>query len=137
MAVLPVPTDAELRLDDLDLEWRTCRGSGAGGQHRNKTDSAVQLTHRPSGTTVRVETERSQHRNRALALDALRSRMLDQQQQQHAEARAGARRQQVGSGQRGDKVRTYREQDDVVTDARTGRKARLRDVIKGDIRALA
>lgn len=131
VAVLPEPGHSELKVDPRDLEWSTCRGSGAGGQHRNKTESAVQLRHVPTGTTVRCESERSQHQNRANALATLRARLWQDARESALDGRNADRRSQVGSGMRGDKVRTYRTQDDSVTDHRTGRRASLRDVMRG------
>src|SRR4029079_3002559 len=95
---------------------------GAGGQHRNKTESAVVIKHVPSGLVVRCESERSQHQNRATALMLLRSRLLSARRAQAAGAVATSRRGQVGSGMRGDKRRTLRCQDGVVTDHITGRR---------------
>lgn len=136
VAVLPEPTEVQVRLDPRDLEFQTCRSSGSGGQKVNKTESAVQLTHLPTGLMVRVENERSQHQNRATALALLRARLWAAQQEQQAASRAQDRRAQVGSGMRGDKVRTYRVQDDIVTDHRTGRKARMDRIAKGHLEDL-
>jgi peptide chain release factor 1 len=131
VAVLPEPTDVQVRLDDRDLEYRTCRASGAGGQKVNKTDSAVQLTHKPTGLMVRVETERSQHQNRATALALLRARLWQTQRDAHVAARADDRRGQVGSGMRGDKRRTIAVQRGTVVDHVTGRSWNLRDYLRG------
>jgi peptide chain release factor 1 len=132
VAVLREPTAAEVRVDDRDLEWSTCRGSGPGGQHRNKTESAVIVKHVPTGLQVRCESERSQHQNRANALGVLRARLWEAQQAAADSARAGERKRQVGSGQRGDKVRTVRVQDGIVADHPTDRKIPLRDYLRGD-----
>lgn len=132
VAVLPEPTEAEVRIAPGDLEWATCRGSGAGGQHRNVTDSAVQLTHKPTGLMVRCESERSQHQNRATALAALRARLWERERDRRVNAIASQRRGQVGSGMRGDKRRTIRCQDGVVTDHKTGRTWSLRDYERGE-----
>ncbi len=131
MAVLHEPTDVQIRLDDRDLDYRTCRASGAGGQKVNKTDSAVQLTHRPTGLMVRVETERSQHQNRATALALLRARLWQSQHDSQAAARADDRRAQVGSGMRGDKRRTVAVQRGTVVDHVTGRSWSVRDYLRG------
>lgn len=136
VAVLPVPKASDVRLNDRDLDWKTCRGSGAGGQHRNVTDSAVQLTHKPTGIQVRVESERSQRANRDAARAMLAARLQDAAEQARASARSSERRRQVGSGMRGDKVRTYREQDDTVRDHRTGKTAKLRNVRRGELALL-
>lgn len=136
VAVLQEPEDSALVIPPAELEWRTSRGSGPGGQHRNKTESAVVLTHRPSGLTVRCESERSQHRNRDTALRLLRARLLQAREEGAARSLNAARRGQVGSGQRGDKVRTVRCQDGVVTDHRLGRKLSLEAYLRGDWTAL-
>lgn len=132
VAVMPEPTEAEMPLAERDLDWLFCRGSGKGGQHRNKTDSAVQLTHRPSGVRVRCESERSQGQNKRTALAILRSRLRQMERERSSSTRAGNRKQQVGSGQRGDKRRTIRCQDGQVNDHVTGRKWRLREYLKGE-----
>ena len=131
VAVLAEPTDVQVRLDDRDLEYRTCRASGAGGQKVNKTDSAVQLTHRPTGLMVRVETERSQHQNRATALVLLRARLWQAEREARDAARASDRRTQVGSGMRGDKRRTIAVQRGTVVDHVNGRSWNLRDYLRG------
>lgn len=131
MAVLSEPTDVQVRLDERDLDYRTCRASGAGGQKVNKTDSAVQLTHKPTGLMVRVETERSQHQNRATALALLRARLWQTQRDAQVAARADDRRGQVGSGMRGDKRRTIAVQRGTVVDHVTGRSWSLRDYLRG------
>lgn len=132
VAVLREPTEQEVQLNESDLEIQAVRGSGPGGQARNKTASAIVIRHRPSGLMVRCDTTRSQPQNRATALSMLRAKLLDAKTTAVANATNDSRREQVGSGMRGDKVRTYRSQDDVVTDHRTGKKARLRDVVRGD-----
>lgn len=117
-----VVTDA---LNLADVEITTTKNSGPGGQHRNKTESAVVVVHRPTGERVRVATERSQHTNKASALEILAAK-LDARTKSATSAKINAnRRSQIGSGERGDKIRTYRTQDDRVTDHRTGRGWRL------------
>lgn len=132
VAVLPEPREVELRLDERDLEWRYCRGSGAGGQHRNKTETAVQLTHKPTGLLVRCETERSQLQNKASALALLRARLWERAYCTQEQARVRERRAQVGSGMRGDKRRTIRAQDGTVTDHLLGRCWPLREYLRGE-----
>ena len=132
VAVLPEPADAVVRLDERDLEETTMRGSGAGGQHRNKTDSAVRLVHRPTGLVVRVESERDQSQNRRTARAVLRAKLWELEQARRVGARAADRRAQVGSGMRGDKRRTIRTQDDQVTDHVTGRAWRFKAYARGD-----
>lgn len=118
------------------MEIKTCRGSGAGGQHRNTTDSAVQATHLPTGISVRIESERSQHANKTAALELLESRVTQQVLNQQKCEREKLRKNQVGSGMRGDKIRTIRQQDDTVTDHRTNKKIRYKDYIRGKWRGL-
>lgn len=132
VAVMREPEAHQFKLDERDLEWTTCRGSGAGGQHRNVTDSAVQVKHKPSGLMVRCETERSQMQNRVTALALLRARLAERADAERTAKTADSRRQQVGSGMRGDKVRTIRQQDGQVNDHRTGRHWRYDDYIKGN-----
>lgn len=132
VVVLPEPTPLEVVIDPRELVWSTCRASGAGGQHLQKTDSAVQLQHLPSGLTVRCESERSQHQNRASALAVLRARLLARGREERRAARDAARREQAGSGMRGDKRRTVRCQDAIVTDHVTGQRWSLRDYLRGD-----
>lgn len=122
--------DHEVR--DEDLVWRTCRGSGNGGQNRNKRDTAVQLTHLPTGIQIRCEAERNQHQNRVTALTMLRQRLAEQARQERAGARESERRAQVGSGMRGDKRRTIRVQDGQVNDHVTGRRWELKAYLRGD-----
>lgn len=132
VAVLAEPQDAQIVVDERDIEVTTMRGSGAGGQHRNKTDSAVRMVHRPTGIDVRCESERSQHDNRATALAVLRARIWQAQQDALHGARADDRRRQVGSGMRGDKRRTIRVQDGQVNDHVSGKQWRFRDYERGN-----
>ena len=132
VAVLPEPAEAQIRVDERDLDWSMCLGTGSGGQKRNKTASTVLLTHRPSGMQVRCESSRSQHHNRATALALLRARLWARAQGRLDEERADERRRQVGSGMRGDKRRTIRAQDDQVVDHVTGRRWNLRDYLRGN-----
>ncbi len=136
VAVLEEPTDAQVRIDPRDLDVRTCRGSGAGGQHRNMTDSAVQMTHKPSGVTVRCEGERSQHQNRDEALRLLRAKLLQHQRDTAKGARDSDRRAQVGSGMRGDKIRTVAVQRGEVTDHRSGKRIQFKAFARGDLEGL-
>lgn len=136
VAVLPVPRGPQVNIDPGDLDWKTCRGSGAGGQHRNTTDSAVQLTHLPTGLMVRCESERSQHQNKASALALLSARLQERAEAQVQEKRRDKRRAQLGSGQRGDKVRTVALQRDQVTHHESGRVMRAKDYLRGDLTPL-
>jgi peptide chain release factor 1 len=131
--VLPEPERAEFTLIMGDVRIDCYVGSGSGGQHRNKTASCVRATHEPTGTVARSESERSQHVNRGLALSALAAKLAQRRSQEASAGLKSQRRQQVGSGMRGDKVRTVRTQDGVVTDHRAGRKTRLKEYLRGDL----
>jgi peptide chain release factor 1 len=137
VAVLEELSEHEVVIDPGDVDESTCRGSGNGGQHRQKTDSAVRLVHRPSGIIVRCESERSQHQNRATAWALLRARIGALEREKKLAAREADRRAQVGSGQRGDKRRTVRTQDDVTVDHVTGKRMSTRLYQRGMIEKLA
>lgn len=132
VAVLPERSPTQVVINDGDLDWKFCRGSGAGGQHRNVTDSAVVLTHKPSGIVVRCESERSQHSNKETALEVLRARLWDAAHNQESAQASSSRREQVGSGMRGDKRRTIRSQDGVVTDHVLNKQWQLKRYLRGD-----
>jgi peptide chain release factor 1 len=131
VAVLPEPPAVEVRLAERDLVWSYCYGTGPGGQKRNKTQSTVLLTHKPSGLQVRCETSRSQQHNSVAALALLRARLWALEHGRLHEARAADRRAQLGSGMRGDKRRTIRVQDGTVVDHVTGRRWELRAYLRG------
>lgn len=132
VAVLATPPRVDLAIRPEDVDIETMRGSGAGGQHRNKTDSAVRARHRPTGIEVRCESERSQHRNRELALQVLAARVVNRELTATDDARSADRRRQIGSGMRGDKRRTIRVQDDQVNDHVDGRTWRYKAYSRGD-----
>jgi peptide chain release factor 1 len=132
VAVLREPAAAELELDEGDLTWSTCRAGKSGGQHMQKTDSAVQVIHRPTGLMVRCESERSQHTNRQRALAVLRARLSAAAGEAAHEARNGARRSMIGCGSRGDKRRTIRVRDGTVTDHWLGVTVPYRAYARGD-----
>lgn len=112
------------------------RGTGKGGQARNKTSNAVRMTHIPSGLVVRVETTRSQHENREIAMRVLAARLHEQESSHKSRALAQKRRNLIGSGQRGDKIRTIRLQDNTVTDHQTGKSVSASKYLKGEIKSL-
>ena len=133
VAMLPEPEDVEVQINDGDLRIDTYRSSGAGGQHVNKTDSAVRITHLPTGIVV-TSSEKSQHQNRAKAMKVLKARLYDQQREALDTARSDARKSQVGSGDRSERIRTYNFPQGRMTDHRINLTLySLPKVIEGEI----
>ena len=134
VAVLPQVDEVEFHLDPADLRIDTFRASGAGGQHINKTESAIRITHLPTGTVVECQDQRSQHKNKDRAMSILRSRLYEQAVQEQEAAIAGQRRSQVGTGMRNERIRTYNFPQGRVTDHRIGLTLyKIDAVMNGDL----
>ena len=134
VAVLPEVDDVEVYVNPADLEVDTYRASGAGGQHINKTDSAIRITHKPSGIVVTCQDQRSQHKNRDKAMKILRSKLFEIAQEQQNSEVAQARKSQVGTGDRSERIRTYNFPQGRVTDHRIGLTLyKIDAIVDGDL----
>ena len=134
VAILPEVDDVEVHINEGDLRIDTYRSSGAGGQHVNTTDSAIRITHKPSGIVVQCQSERSQHQNKATAMTMLRAALFEQQQRQQQQSVAAERREQVGSGDRSERIRTYNYPQSRITDHRIGLTSyRLQHILEGEV----
>jgi peptide chain release factor 1 len=138
VAVLPeVEDDGEIEIRPTDLEIDTFKASGAGGQHVNKTESAIRITHKPSGIVVSCSEERSQLQNRARAMDMLRAQLAANQRREREESEASLRRSQVGTGDRSEKIRTYNYPQDRITDHRINQNFQnIKAILDGDMEKL-
>ena len=134
VAVLPEAEEVELEINPADLQIDTYRSSGAGGQHINKTESAIRITHLPTGTVVECQDERSQFKNKDKAMRVLRARLFERKQQEQDAAIAADRRSQVGTGDRSERIRTYNVPQGRVTDHRIGLTLyRIDAIMDGDL----
>jgi len=137
VAVLPEAEEVSIEINPADLVFESCKSSGAGGQHINKTESAVRLTHKPTGIVVECQEERSQFKNKDKALKMLRTILYDKKQREQDEAIASDRRQQVGTGDRSERIRTYNYPQGRITDHRIGLTLySLERFLNGDIGAM-
>ena len=134
VAVLPEAEDVEVEINPADLIIETCKSSGAGGQHVNKTESAIRLIHKPTGIVVECQDERSQYKNRDKAMKLLKTKLYDMAQAEQDEKIASERRSQVGTGDRSERIRTYNYPQSRVTDHRIGLTLySLENFLNGDI----
>jgi peptide chain release factor 1 len=134
VAVLPEAQDVDIEINPADLQIDTFRSSGAGGQHINKTESAIRITHLPTGTVVECQDERSQHKNKDKAMKILRSRILEAEREKQTKEIAGERKSQVGTGDRSERIRTYNYPQGRVSDHRIGLTLyKLEAILNGDL----
>mgnify|MGYP002554309888 FL=1 len=134
VAVLPEAEDVEVDINPADLEIDTYRSGGAGGQHVNKTDSAIRITHKPTGVVVECQDERSQFKNRDKAMKMLKTKLLDMEREKQQNAIASERRSQVGSGDRSERIRTYNYPQGRLTDHRINLTLySLENILDGDL----
>lgn len=134
VAIMPEVTETEIEIDEKDLKIDTMRAGGAGGQHVNKTESAIRITHLPTNTVVVCMDQRSQHKNRARAMQVLRARLYDLKASEEAAKRSADRKSQVGTGERNERIRTYNFPQERITDHRVGLTLKqLSSVMEGNL----
>ena len=137
MAVLPEADDVEVEINPADIRFETCKSSGAGGQHINKTESAIRLYHKPSGLIIECQDERSQFKNKDKALKLLKTKLYDMKRREQHDRIASERRSQVGTGDRSERIRTYNYPQNRVTDHRIGMTLYSLDAfLDGDLDAM-
>ncbi len=134
VAILPIPTDVDIEIEPKDVKVETFRASGHGGQYVNKTDSAVRITHLPTGLVATCQSERSQHQNKEQAMMILKAKLFDRKIAERERARALERRKQIGTGERSERIRTYNFPQNRVTDHRINLTLyKLEDILNGDL----
>ena len=134
VAVLPEAEEVDIEINPADLQIDTFRSSGAGGQHINKTESAIRITHLPTGTVVECQDERSQHKNKDKAMRILRSRILEAEREKQQSSIADERKNQVGTGDRSERIRTYNYPQKRLSDHRIGLTIyKLEQILNGDL----